>query len=176
MPGVLIVHPRVFEDARGFFVETYNEEAFASATGLSVRFVQDNESLSARGTVRGIHYQLPPTAQGKLVRAVQGAVFDVAVDLRRSSPTLGEWTGVELSVENHRQVWIPPGFGHGFLALTETTRVTYKTTAFYDPATERSVRWDDPEIGIDWPIGDSTVAASDRDASAPGFLEAELFD
>lgn len=176
LPGVLIIRPRVFEDARGFFVETFNENAFASATGLSVRFVQDNESRSARGTVRGIHYQLPPTAQAKLVRVIEGAAFDVAVDLRGSSATLGEWTGIELSGENHTQLWIPPGFGHGFLVLSETARIVYKTTDFYDPSTDRSLRWNDPEIGIDWPIGDSTVVVSDRDASARSFSEAELFD
>jgi dTDP-4-dehydrorhamnose 3,5-epimerase len=157
-------------------VETYNEETFAEAMGLGERFVQDNESQSVIGTVRGIHYQLPPRAQGKLVRVLEGAAFDIAVDLRRSSPTLGQWTGILLSQENHAQLWIPAGFGHGFLALTDPVRVAYKTTDFYDQTTDRCIRWDDPEIGIDWPIGALSVIVSEKDATAPGIADAELYD
>ncbi len=176
LPDVLIIRPQVFGDHRGSFVETYNEQTFAAAIGRSERFVQDNESLSTIGTVRGIHYQLPPSAQGKLVRVTEGAAFDVAVDLRRSSPTLGQWAGVVLSAEDHNQLWIPTGFGHGFLALTDPVRIAYKTTDFYDPTTDRGVQWNDPEIGIDWPIGSLPITVSDKDASAPRFSEADLYD
>lgn len=172
---VLIIEPRVFTDRRGSFAETYNAKSFAEATGHLESFVQDNESQSAIGTVRGIHFQLPPTAQGKLIRVIEGSAFDVAVDLRRSSPTFGEWAGVVLSQQDHNQLWIPPGFGHGFLALTDPVRVVYKTTDFYDPATSRCIRWDDREIGIDWPIGTLPITVSEQDAAAPGLSEAELF-
>lgn len=176
IPEVLIVRPEVFGDHRGSFVETYNEQTFAEATGRSEHFVQDNESLSTIGTVRGIHYQLPPKAQGKLVRVIEGAAFDVAVDLRRSSPTFGQWTGVVLSSEDHNQLWIPAGFGHGFFALTDPVRIAYKTTDFYDTTTDRCVKWDDSEIGIEWPIDSLPISISEKDASAPPFSEAELFD
>lgn len=176
LPDVLVIGPKVFGDNRGYFLETYNDAAFAEATGLSERFVQDNESLSGIGTIRGIHYQLPPSAQGKLVRVIEGAAYDVAVDLRRSSPTLGHWTGILLSQENHRQLWIPAGYGHGFLALTDPVRVAYKTTDYYDKTCDRAVRWDDPEVGIEWPIDDLGIIVSDRDGAAPGIAAAELFD
>ena len=176
LAGVLSIQPRVFEDDRGYFLEVFNESTFADATGLSVRFVQDNESESVLGTLRGIHYQIEPEAQGKLVRVVDGAAFDVAVDLRRSSGTFGQWFGSVLSHENHTQLWIPQGFGHGFLALTERVTVLYKTTAFYSSEHNRSIRWDDPTIGITWPtehIG--KVLMSENDASAPSLEDAVVF-
>lgn len=176
LPGVFLIHPRVFGDARGYFVETFNEGTFAAVTGLSVRFVQDNESGSSLGTVRGIHYQIPPAAQGKLVRVVAGDVFDVVVDLRRSSDTFGEWFGVILSQGDHTQLWIPPGFGHGFLTLTEGAKVVYKTTAYYSADHTRSVRWDDPTISVAWPMEHiSKVIVSESDASAPWLGDAEVF-
>ena len=176
LPGVLSIQPRVIEDARGYFIEVFNEESFADATGLSVRFVQDNESESVLGTLRGIHYQIEPAAQGKLIRVVDGAVFDVAVDLRRSSRTFGQWFGTVLSHENHTQLWIPQGFGHGFLAMTERTKVLYKTTAFYSAEHARSIRWDDSTIGITWPTEHITkVLVSGNDASAPSLGDGGVF-
>lgn len=176
LPGVLSIQPRVFEDARGYFVEVFNEEAFADATGLSVRFLQDNESESVLGALRGIHYQIEPAAQGKLVRVADGAAFDVAVDLRRSSSTFGRWCGGVLSDENHAQLWIPQGFGHGFLALTERVKVLYKSTALYSAEHARSIRWDDATIGITWPTEHiSKVLVSENDASAPSLGDAEVF-
>ena len=163
---VLLLEPTVHGDARGFFLESWNRRAFNAAVGHEVEFVQDNHSRSARGVLRGLHYQLPPHAQGKLVRVVQGAVFDVAVDVRRGSPTFGKWAGVELGAENHRQLWIPPGFAHGFLVLSETADFLYKTTDYYTPAAERAVRWDDPDIGIRWPLT-TLPALSQKDAAAP---------
>ena len=151
LPGVLILEPRVFGDARGFFMESYNRRVFAEATGLDVDFVQDNHSRSAQGVLRGLHYQLQQ-AQGKLVRVVQGAVFDVAVDIRRSSPHFGRWAGVELSAENQRQLWVPPGFAHGFLVLSASADFLYKTTDYYAPVHERCIAWNEPAIGIDWPL------------------------
>ena len=162
IPGVLILEPRVFGDERGFFLESFNQQAFNEATGLDVQFVQDNHSRSARGVLRGLHYQLPPHAQGKLVRVVRGSVFDVAVDIRRDSPTFGKWVGVELSEDNHRQMWIPPGLAHGFLVTSESADLLYKATAYYAPAAERSIRWDDLEIGIAWPLG-SVPSLSQKD-------------
>jgi dTDP-4-dehydrorhamnose 3,5-epimerase len=177
LAGVLSIQPRVFEDVRGYFVEVFNEDTFADATGLSVRFVQDNESESALGTLRGIHYQIQPAAQGKLVRVGDGAVFDVVVDLRQSSDTFGEWFGAVLSQENHTQLWIPPGFGHGFLALTDGARVLYKSTDFYSAEHSRSVRWDDSTIGITWPTDHiSKVLVSENDAEAPSLGDAEVFE
>lgn len=151
IPDVLILEPKVFGDARGFFFESYNENDFKQATGLDVKFVQDNHSRSSKGVLRGLHYQLPPHAQGKLVRCVRGAVFDVAVDIRKSSPTFGQWAGVELSEDNHRQFWIPPGFAHGFLTLSDTADFLYKTTACYAPSHDRGIAWNDPAVGIQWP-------------------------
>jgi dTDP-4-dehydrorhamnose 3,5-epimerase len=177
LPEVLIVEPRVFGDARGFFTESWNEARFNEATGNTLRFVQDNHSRSSRGVLRGLHFQLPPHAQGKLVRCVSGSVFDVAVDMRRSSPRFGRWAGVELSAENQRQLWIPPGFAHGFLVLSETADFLYKTTDYYAPQAEGSVRWDDPGIGVEWPLLEGlTPQLADKDAQAPLLAQARSFD
>lgn len=151
IPEVILLEPRVHGDARGYFFEVYTRRAFFAATGVDVEFVQDNESRSRRGVLRGLHYQLPPHAQGKLVRCAEGAVFDVAVDLRRSSPSFGRWVAAELSDENKRQLWIPPGFAHGFLALSQYARLLYKTTDYYAPQCDRSLRYDDPTLAIAWP-------------------------
>ena len=152
IPDVLILEPKVFGDARGFFFESFNQKAFNDATGLDVNFVQDNHSRSARGVLRGLHYQVQQ-AQGKLVRVVRGAVFDVAVDIRRQSPTFGQWVGFELSEDNHRQLWVPPGLAHGFLVLSDAADFLYKTTDYYAPQHERCIAWNDPEISIQWPAG-----------------------
>jgi len=176
LPEVLIVEPRVFGDARGFFTESWSEKVFNEAVGQPVRFVQDNHSRSARGVLRGLHYQLPPHAQGKLVRCVSGAVFDVAVDLRRSSPNFGRWAGVELSADNHRQLWVPPGFAHGFLVLSETADFLYKTTDTYAPQAEGAVRWDDPAIGIQWPELGLAPLLAEKDLKAPLLVDAKHFD
>ncbi|MCX7945904.1 MAG: dTDP-4-dehydrorhamnose 3,5-epimerase [Hydrogenophilus sp.] len=175
LPGVLILEPKVFSDERGYFFESFREERFAEIVGRSVRFVQDNESRSRRGTLRGLHYQVPPRAQGKLVRCVEGAIFDVAVDLRRSSATFGKWFGVELSDNNRRQLWIPEGFAHGFLALTEFARVLYKTTDYYAPECDRVVAWNDPVLGIEWPSLGGEFLLSEKDRTAPFLSAAELF-
>jgi len=151
IPDVLIIEPRVFGDARGFFYESFNQKAFNEATGTSHQFVQDNHSRSAKGVLRGLHYQVQQP-QGKLVRAVRGAVFDVAVDIRKASPTFGQWVGTELSEENHRQLWVPPGFAHGFVVLSDMADFLYKTTDYYAPEHERCIAWDDPNIGIEWPL------------------------
>ena len=176
LPGVLILEPRVFGDERGFFLESFNQRAFEQATGLGLTFVQDNHSRSSRGVLRGLHYQLPPQAQGKLVRVTQGTVFDVAVDLRRSSPSFGRWIGVELSGENHRQLWLPPGMAHGFLVTSDSADFLYKTTGYYAPAAERCVRWNDPTIGIDWPQVGRAPILSAKDVAAPRLVEAATFD
>ena len=166
VPDVLLIEPKVFGDARGFFFESFNQRAFNEVTGLDVQFVQDNHSRSVRHVLRGLHYQLPPYAQGKLVRAVVGEVFDVAVDLRPDSPTLGRWAGAVLSAENKRQMWVPPGFAHGFLVLSEAAEFLYKTTDYYAPEYERSIRWDDPDLGIDWPLDGAIPQMSGKDAGA----------
>lgn len=166
LPEVLIFEPKVFGDDRGFFFESFNHRDFQKLTGLDVAFVQDNHSKSARGVLRGIHYQLTPHAQGKLVRVTQGEVFDVAVDLRQGSPRFGQWIGVVLSADNKRQLWVPPGFGHGFLTLSETAEFLYKTTDYYAPTHERSLRWDDPRVGIQWPLSETPKLAA-KDAEAP---------
>lgn len=174
LDGVLILEPRVFGDARGFFLESFNRRAFEEA-GLPTEFVQDNHSRSARGVLRGLHYQMRQT-QGKLVRVTAGAVYDVAVDMRRDSPDFGRWVGVELSAENHRQLWVPAGFAHGFYTLSDSADFQYKCTDYYAPEHERSVRWDDPAIGIEWPLargGEPTLAA--KDADAPLLADAETF-
>ena len=177
IPGVLILEPKVFGDARGFFMESYNARDFAQATGLSdVHFVQDNHSRSAKGVLRGLHYQLRQP-QGKLVRVTRGAVFDVAVDLRRGSPTFGRWAGVELSEDNRRQFWLPPGMAHGFVVLSDSADFLYKASDYYAPAHERSLAWNDPAIGIDWPLAAHGIAApllSDKDRAAPPLARAEL--
>jgi len=162
LPEVLILEPRVFGDERGFFYESFNARAFEEATGLQRQFVQDNHSRSQRGVLRGLHYQLQQ-AQGKLVRVTAGEVFDVAVDIRRGSPTFGRWVGVRLSAENKRQMWLPEGFAHGFLVLSEFAEFLYKTTDYYAPAHERCIRWDDPELAIDWPLaGAPRLSAKDQ--------------
>jgi dTDP-4-dehydrorhamnose 3,5-epimerase len=176
IPDVLVIEPKVFGDERGFFFESFNARAFAEATGLDVDFVQDNHSKSALGVLRGLHYQMPPKAQGKLVRVVLGEVFDIAVDLRKSSPTFGRWVGETLSAENKRQLWIPPGFAHGFIALSETAEFLYKTTEYYSPECDRCIRWDDPTLGIAWPIQATTPLVSSKDASGALFADAELYD
>ncbi len=174
IPDVLIIEPKVFGDARGFFFESFNQQAFQAATGLKVDFVQDNHSRSARGVLRGLHYQIEQ-AQGKLVRVVRGAVFDVAVDLRKSSATFGQSVSVELSEENKRQMWVPPGFAHGFLTLSESADFLYKTTDYYAPQFERCVAWNDPAIGIKWPA-DVLPKLSDKDQAGVGLGAAETFD
>jgi dTDP-4-dehydrorhamnose 3,5-epimerase len=176
IPDALIIEPKVFGDARGFFMESWNQSHFDAAVGSPVRFVQDNHSRSARGVLRGLHYQLPPHAQGKLVRVTSGKVFDVAVDLRRSSPTCGRWVGTELSAENNRQLWIPPGFAHGFMVLSESADFLYKTTDYHAPASEAAVRWDDPELAIAWPTLGTPPLLSAKDQQAPSWREARLFD
>ena len=176
LPDVLILEPKVFGDARGFFYESYNARDFAAATGLQVEFVQDNHSQSAKGVLRGLHYQIQH-AQGKLVRVVRGEVFDVAVDLRKSSATFGQWTGVQLSADNAKQLWIPPGFAHGFLVLSESAEFLYKTTDYWHPSHERSLLWNDPALGIAWPLPaglDAPVLAA-KDAAAVMLSEAETF-
>ncbi len=171
IPDVLLLEPRVFEDERGFFYESYNQQAFDEAVGHPVTFVQDNHSRSVKGTLRGLHYQLPPHPQGKLVRVTLGAVFDVAVDIRRGSATFGQWVGETLSAENRRQLWIPPGF----LVTSDIAEFQYKCTDFYAPACERSIRWNDANLGIDWPLdGDPLISA--KDAQAATFRNAEVFE
>ena len=173
LPEVILLTPRRFTDDRGWFAETYNQRAVDEALGSTVRFVQDNHSRSAKGVLRGLHYQLPPHAQGKLVRVLRGAVLDVAVDVRRSSPTFGQWVSAELTEENQAQLWIPAGFAHGFLSLADGTEVLYKTTDFWAPAAERSIRWDDPALALPWP-SDVVPRLASKDAAAPGLLDAEL--
>jgi dTDP-4-dehydrorhamnose 3,5-epimerase len=175
LDGVVVLEPDVFADERGSFYEAYSTEVFATATGFGGEFVQDNQSTSIRGVLRGLHYQVPPHAQGKLVRCVVGDVFDVAVDIRRSSPAFGRWTGTALSGTNHRQLWVPPGFAHGFLAMTDGATVLYKTTAGYARRAERSIRWDDPTIGIEWPDLGVEPILNDRDQTAPLLDQAEVF-
>lgn len=172
LPGVLLLEPTVFGDTRGFFFESFNQRAFDELVGEHVRFVQDNHSKSTIGVLRGLHYQLPPKAQGKLIRVIQGEVYDVAVDLRRDSPTFGHWSGTLLSAENKRQIWIPPGFAHGFVTLSETAEFLYKTTDYYSPAHERCIRWDDPALAIDWTFAGVPLLSA-KDAAAPSFVEAE---
>ena len=159
---VLLIEPKVFGDERGFFFESFNQQRFNEATGLDLQFVQDNHSKSARSVLRGLHYQLPPRAQGKLVRAIAGEVFDVAVDIRKDSPTFGKWVGEILSADNKRQLWIPPGLAHGFLVLSESAEFLYKTTDYYAPEYERSILWNDPGLAIAWPIeGEPRLSAKD---------------
>lgn len=173
IPDVLILEPKVFGDSRGFFFESFNAKDFANITGLDVNFVQDNHSKSAKGVLRGLHYQLQQ-AQGKLVRVTQGAVFDVAVDIRKSSPTFGKWVGCELSGTNHRQLWIPQGFAHGFIVLSESADFLYKTTDYYAPAHERCIAWNDPSIGIVWPEGIAPLLSA-KDQQGLSLDQAEVF-
>jgi dTDP-4-dehydrorhamnose 3,5-epimerase len=165
IPGVLLIEPRVFADDRGAFFESFNARAFGAAVGREVAFVQDNQSTSRRHVLRGLHYQ-EPNPQGKLVRALAGAIYDVAADIRPGSPTFGRWVGVELSAENRRQLWVPEGLAHGFLVLSDSAEVLYKTTDFYAPSSEKCLRWDDPSLGIRWPLSAPPVL-SPRDAAAP---------
>ena len=175
IPEVFLIEPKVFEDDRGFFMETYHEKNFQQA-GIKYSFVQDNHSRSKKGTLRGLHYQIKQ-AQGKLVRVVVGEIFDVVVDLRRSSPTFGKWTGHHLSSVNKQQLWLPPGFAHGFLTLSNWAEVLYKATDFYSPENERCLLWNDPEIGIKWPLEDQmTVLCSEKDLKGKLFFEAEVYD
>ena len=173
IPDVLVIEPKVFGDARGFFYESFNNKAFDDAVGRHVEFVQDNHSRSAKGVLRGLHYQIEQP-QGKLVRVVRGAVFDVAVDIRRSSPTFGQWVGEELSEENHKQLWVPVGFAHGFLVLSETADFLYKTTDYYAPAFERCIAYNDSTLAIGWPA-DLIPKLSAKDAQGSAFAHASLF-
>lgn len=175
IPDVRLFEPPVFEDARGFFYESFNQRRVDEALGRSVAFVQDNHSRSARGVVRGLHYQLAPRAQGKLVRVLSGEIYDVAVDLRRGSDTFGLWVGEILSEQNRRQLWIPEGFAHGFVALSETADVLYKTTDYWDKSLERSIIWNDPQLNIDWPATPELIL-SEKDLQAGPFARADLFD
>jgi len=175
LPDVLILEPKVFGDQRGFFLESFNQQAFDEASGSSFQFVQDNHSRSARNVLRGLHYQIRQP-QGKLVRVVRGAVFDVAVDIRRSSPTFGQWVGAELSEENQRQMWVPSGFAHGFLVLSESADFLYKTTDYYAPQHERCIAWNDPELGIDWPATDGVPVLSAKDQQGVSLRLAEVFE
>lgn len=174
IPGLMLLEPRVFADTRGYFFEGYNQRRWEELSGLQTVFVQDNQSRSVRGVVRGLHYQIGESAQGKLVRVLSGEIYDVAVDLRQNSSTFGQWFGVTLSAGNHRQLWIPVGFAHGFMVLSESAEVLYKTTDYYDPEAERSIIWDDPQIGIEWPQGIEPLL-SDKDAAAGSFATADLF-
>lgn len=174
IPDVKIIEPKVFGDERGFFFESFNQKVFEAAVGRKVEFVQDNHSKSVKGVLRGLHYQLPPMAQGKLVRVVQGEVFDVAVDIRKSSPTFGKWVGVNLSAENKRQLWIPEGFAHGFLTLSDTAEFLYKATNYYSPKDESAIVWNDVILAIGWPQT-LEIQTSNKDASASAFDNAKLF-
>ncbi|MDO5691921.1 MAG: dTDP-4-dehydrorhamnose 3,5-epimerase [Pseudomonadota bacterium] len=168
LPGVLIIEPKVFGDARGFFFESFNQRVFDEITGTNHQFVQDNHSRSTKGVLRGLHYQVQQP-QGKLVRVVSGKVFDVAVDIRKDSPKFGQWFGVELSAENQRMLWISPGFAHGFLVLSESADFLYKTTDYYAPQFEASLAWDDPDVGVDWPLAENKISkplVSDKDGRA----------
>jgi len=173
IPDVVIIEPKVFGDSRGFFFESFNARAFAEQTGVDVEFVQDNHSRSQKGVLRGLHYQLQ-NAQGKLVRVVQGEVLDVAVDIRKSSPTFGQWVAVRLSADNHRQLWVPAGFAHGFVVLSESAEFLYKTTDYYNPAAERCIRWDDPTLAIDWELAEQPQLSA-KDQAGVLFKDAELF-
>lgn len=174
IPDVLILEPKVFGDERGFFYESYNKQAFESATGVHCEFVQDNHSLSSKGVLRGLHYQIKQP-QGKLVRVISGEVFDVAVDIRESSATFGQWAGVHLSAENKRQFWVPGGFAHGFLVLSETAEFLYKTTDYYAPEYERCIRWNDADLAIDWQYNE-TPRVSEKDSKGTSISQAEIFD
>ena len=175
IPEVVLFTPKLFGDDRGFFYESFNARVFSDVTGLQPDFVQDNHSRSVKGVLRGLHYQVTPHAQGKLVRVIQGEVFDVAVDIRRSSPTFGKWVGAVLSGGNRNQLWIPAGFAHGFITLSDTAEFLYKTTGFYSTQSERGIAWNDPAIGIKWPT-DCTPLLSDKDQKGLALGEADLFD
>lgn len=172
----LAITPELFEDHRGHLFESYHKARFDALVGAEVDFVQDNHSHSRRGVLRGLHYQLPPAGQGKLIRVVHGEIYDVAVDIRRSRSTFGRWEAQVLSASNRRQLWIPPGFAHGFLVLSATADVVYKMTSYHSPDHGRAIRWDDPEIGIEWPLDGIQPILSDADASAPALADAEVFE
>jgi len=174
LDDVLLLEPKVFGDSRGFFYESFNQQAFDAATGTNHSFVQDNHSRSSKGVLRGLHYQIAPKAQGKLVRVVRGAVWDVVVDIRPSSPTFGQWAGVELSEDNQRQLWLPPGLAHGFLVLSDSADFLYKTTDYYSPQYERCIRWDDAQLGIQWPDVGAPFQLSDKDRAGCTLAEAQL--
>jgi dTDP-4-dehydrorhamnose 3,5-epimerase len=176
LPGVLVLEPKRFGDERGFFMESFNQQAFDAAVGSRIEFVQDNHSASQRGVLRGLHYQTPPHAQGKLVRVVRGSAFDVALDIRRGSETFGRWFGLTLDAKDHRQLWIPPGFAHGFLALEDDTHFLYKTTDFYAKDCERAIAWNDPAVGIQWPALGMAPLLAPKDAAAPPLAAADLFE
>lgn len=176
IPEIKLFKPTIHRDGRGLFVESFRQDIFNQATGTNHEFIQDNHSRSSKGVLRGLHYQLPPHAQGKLVRVISGAVFDVAVDIRRSSPSFGQWVGAELSAENHHQLWIPPGFAHGFVVLSDTADLVYKATAYYAPESDRGLLWNDPDIAIAWPQLDIEFSLSEKDRNQPVFKQAELFD
>jgi dTDP-4-dehydrorhamnose 3,5-epimerase len=174
IPDVVFLEPRLFRDERGFFYESFNAEAFARTTGVAVRFVQDNHSFSKRNVLRGLHYQIRQ-AQGKLIQVISGTIYDVAVDLRRTAPTFGRWTARTLRAELRQGVWIPPGFAHGFLVLSETAEISYKVTDYWAPQHERKIIWNDPDLGIEWPL-DGTPLLSAPDLAAPPFRDAEMFE
>ncbi len=174
IPEVLLIEPKVFGDERGFFFESFNQKNFAEKTGINLNFVQDNHSRSAKGVLRGLHYQIEQT-QGKLLRTVVGEIFDVAVDIRQTSPTFSKWVGYLLTAENKRQLWIPPGFAHGFLVVSEVAEVLYKTTDYYAPQYERSIIWNDPDIGIKWPTEEITPVLSKKDEAGKTLKTAEIF-
>ena len=176
IPDVMVVEPKVFGDARGFFYESFNQAAFNAATGTAFTFVQDNHSRSSQGVLRGLHYQLPPHAQGKLVRVVRGAVWDVAVDIRQGSPTFGQWVGQELTEDNHKQFWIPPGFAHGFVVLSDTADFLYKTTNYYAPQSDRGIFWNDADLAIEWPDLGVNFLLSEKDLKQAAFQQAEVFE
>lgn len=173
LPGVIVIEPTVYEDDRGFFFESFNTRDFNYLTGMEVTFVQDNHSKSSQGVLRGLHYQVQQ-AQGKLIRVVEGSIFDVAVDIREGSPTFGKWFGIELTAENKKQVWVPPDFAHGFLVFSEVAQVLYKSTDYYAPEHERSIRWDDPELAINWPELPIDPLLSNKDKKAASLRDADL--
>ena len=175
IPDVVLIEPKVFGDARGFFYESFNQRAFNQATGTDHQFVQDNHSRSSKGVLRGLHYQIQQP-QGKLVRVVQGAVFDVAVDIRKSSPTFGQWVGAELSADNHRQLWVPPGFAHGFMVISDTAEFLYKTTDYYAPEYERCIAWNAPDLTIDWPDIGMAPVLSAKDSAGCSLANADCFN
>ena len=174
IPEIKIIEPTLFEDDRGFFIESYNQQRFEEAIGYAVSFVQDNHSKSVKGVLRGLHYQLPPKAQGKLVRVIQGEVFDVAVDIRKSSPTFGQWFGLTLTAENKKQLWVPTGFAHGFMTLSDTAEFLYKTTDYYSQEHERSIHWNDSSIGIKWPTTTNPILSL-KDNAALEVENVEVF-
>ena len=176
IPDILLIEPKIYEDNRGFFFESFNQEDFEKRTNLSPIFVQENHSRSIKGVLRGLHYQLPPKAQDKLVRVVKGEIFDVVVDIRKRSSTFGKWVGKTLSEKNKTQIWVPKGFAHGFIVLSEVAEVVYKTTDYYAPQYERCIRWDDPKLSIDWKLTGANLLLSKKDKKGELFKNSEVFD